>query len=159
MDVRSALASVIDGATLSRAEMRALFASFLASEVEPLPLAAFLGALAARGESASEIAGAADALRERMIVFEHDHPDAIDTCGTGGDGLASFNVSTAAAILAAACGAKVVKHGSRSQSSRCGSADLLEAAGIPLDLPPAAARVVLDEVGITFLFAPAYHPV
>ncbi len=158
MDLRAGLSTVVGGGTLSRAQAAALFGGLLDAEFEAAPLGALLGAMALRGETAEEIAGAADALRARMRTFEHGHRDAIDTCGTGGDGLGSFNVSTAAAIVAAAAGARVVKHGNRSQSSRCGSADLLEAAGIPLDPGPDAARAALDEAGITFLFAPAWHP-
>jgi anthranilate phosphoribosyltransferase len=121
-------------------------------------LAGWLASAATRGESESEIAGAVDALRAAMLPFEHEADDAIDTCGTGGDGVGSFNLSTAAAIVAAAAGCRVIKHGNRALSSRCGSADLLEAAGVPLDLSPAAAREVLERTGITFLFAPLYHP-
>jgi anthranilate phosphoribosyltransferase len=117
-----------------------------------------LVALAARGETADEIGGAAAALRAAALVFEHDAPDAIDTCGTGGDGLGVFNLSTAAAVVACAAGARVIKHGNRSVSSRCGSADLLEAAGIPLELTPPQAREVFEAEGIVFLFAPAWHP-
>ena len=163
MDCATALANVIDGRdrprrnAFARRDARCSRRS-LAEGSEPVQLGALLFALAVRGETAAEIAGAADALRASMIVFEHDHPGAIDTCGTGGDGSRSFNLSTAAAIVAAAAGARVIKHGNRSQSSRSGSADLLEAAGIPLDLSPARSRRVLDLVGITFLFAPAYHP-
>jgi anthranilate phosphoribosyltransferase len=158
MDLARALQRVVARGTLERAEARDVFARCLSEGVDPAQLGALLGALAARGEHPAEIAGAADALRDAMVPFPHDHPDAIDTAGTGGDGLASFNLSTAAAIVAAAAGARVIKHGNRSQSSRCGSADLLECAGIPLDLSPAHSRRILDEVGITFLFAPAYHP-
>jgi anthranilate phosphoribosyltransferase len=158
MDLARALQRVVARETLERAEARDVFARCLCEGVDPAQLGALLGALAARGEAAAEIAGAADALRDAMVPFVHDHPDAIDTAGTGGDGLSSFNLSTAAAIVAAAAGARVIKHGNRSQSSRCGSADLLECAGIPLDLSPGDSRRVLDEVGITFLFAPAYHP-
>lgn len=158
MDLEGSLQRVVDGGALERKEARDAFARCLCADVDTARLAALLTALATRGETPGEIAGAADALRDAMTPFEHDHPDAIDTAGTGGDGLSSFNLSTAAAIVAAAAGARVIKHGNRSQSSRCGSADLLEAAGLPLDMAPERSRRVLDRVGITFLFAPRYHP-
>jgi anthranilate phosphoribosyltransferase len=158
VDLHQARARVDEGGSLERAEARALVGGLFDDAFDGDALGAWLRALAARGETSDEIAGAADALRARMRVFAHDHAGAIDTCGTGGDGLGSFNVSTAAAIVAAGAGARVVKHGNRSQSSRCGSADLLEAAGIPLDPGPDRARRALDEAGITFLFAPAWHP-
>ncbi len=158
MDLSQARKRVSDGGSLERAEARALVGGLFDDTFDGDALAQLLRALAARGETSDEIAGAADALRSRMRVFAHDHTGAIDTCGTGGDGIGSFNVSTAAAIVAAGAGARVVKHGNRSQSSQCGSADLLEAAGIPLDPAPDDARRALDEAGITFLFAPAWHP-
>lgn len=158
MDLSKASARVAHGGSLERAEARALVGGLFDEVFDGDALAGLLRALAARGETSDEIAGAADALRSRMRVFAHDHDGAIDTCGTGGDGIGSFNVSTAAAIVAAGAGARVVKHGNRSQSSQCGSADLLEAAGIPLDPAPDDARRALDEAGITFLFAPAWHP-
>lgn len=158
--LREALRHVQAGAPLSRGESRAVFADALrgGDEEARLVLAGLVASLAQRGEGVDEIAGAADALRDAMTPFEHPFPEAVDTCGTGGDGLETFNLSTAAALVAAAAGARVVKHGGRSVSSRCGSADLLEALGLPLELPPDGARAVLEEVGITFLFAPAYHP-
>jgi len=158
LNLDEALRRVEAGAALAREESRAVFAGVLGAGTDPDLLGRFLLALARRGETAGEITGAADALRAAMVPFEHREAAAVDTCGTGGDGLGSFNLSTAAALVAAAAGAKVVKHGNRSVSSRCGSADLLEAAGIPLDLGPEPARAVLEEVGITFLFAPRYHP-
>lgn len=158
MNAREALQRSATGARFEREEAREIFGALLDGGFEAPQTAVFLSLLAQRGESADEIAGAALALRERMTVFEHEFPQAIDTCGTGGDGLSTFNFSTAAAIVAAAAGARVVKHGNRAASSRCGSADLLEAAGIALHLDAADARRVLEEVGITFLFAPAYHP-
>lgn len=158
MNLTQSLAVVVRGQTLSRDESRALVGELLERDVDSMTLAALLAALATRGEDADEIAGAAQALREHMRAFEHDHRDAIDTCGTGGDGLSMFNVSTAAAVVAAAAGARVIKHGNRSMSSRSGSADMLVAAGMPLDLTPEGSRRLLDELGITFLFAPHYHP-
>jgi anthranilate phosphoribosyltransferase len=158
MKLSQALKVVYGDEELSRDEARDVFAGALSGEADPVLLGAFLIALGKRGESPQEILGAAEALREAMLPFEHSCPDAIDTCGTGGDGLGSFNVSTAAAIIACAAGAKVIKHGNRSITSKCGSADLLEAAGIPLELSPEASRAVLEEVGITFLFAPHHHP-
>jgi anthranilate phosphoribosyltransferase len=158
MKLAAAVERARESGELSRAEARAVFAGILAGGFDEGLLAELLRGLAARGETPAEIAGGADALREAMVVFEHSYPDAIDTCGTGGDGAGSFNLSTAAAVVAAAAGAHVVKHGNRSQSSRCGSADLLEAAGIPLALDPDRSRRVLERAGITFLFAPAHHP-
>lgn len=158
MKLAEALASVLAGETLSREAARAVFAEALVEGSDAIQLAGLLSALAMRGERPAEIAGAVDALREAMVSFEHELPDAIDTCGTGGDGLETFNLSTAAAVVVAACGVPVIKHGNRSLSSKCGSADLLEAAGIAIELSPRAAREVLEEVGITFLFAPRYHP-
>ena len=158
MELREALRATLNGETLDRDQARSVFAGALTEHTDPVLFGGLLTALAARGETPDEIAGAAEALRAAALPFEHPFEDAIDTCGTGGDGLGTFNISTASAIVAAAAGAHVVKHGNRSVSSACGSADLLEAAGVALELEPTAARVVLERVGITFLFAPRYHP-
>ncbi len=158
MNLRDALRQSVRGVALSCDDAEAVFAGALSDRVDPVELGALLASMATRGETADEIAGAARALREAMIPFEHPFAEAIDTCGTGGDGLGLFNLSTAAAIVAASAGARVVKHGNRAASSKCGSADFLEAAGIPLELSGPAARAVLEEVGITFLFAPLHHP-
>lgn len=157
-ELTDALAHVSRGGRLQRGEARAVFGAVLRGGDDPVLLGGFLAALATRGETVDEICGAAEALRAAMEPFPHDCADAIDTCGTGGDGLGLFNLSTAAALVAAAAGARVIKHGNRAASSRCGSADLLESAGLPLELDPAQARAVLEETGITFLFAPRYHP-
>ncbi|RMH01635.1 MAG: anthranilate phosphoribosyltransferase [Planctomycetota bacterium] len=158
MPLAAAAARVRAGEELSAAETRELFGRALRPGCDEQALAELLLALAERGERPAEIAGAAAALRAAMPPFDHGCPEAVDTCGTGGDGLASFNLSTAAALVAAAAGARVVKHGNRSVSSKCGSADLLEAAGVRLELDPAAARRVFERCGIVFLFAPAFHP-
>jgi len=153
-----ALGALRAGAHLGCADSRALFGELLAGRVAEAEVAELLLALAARGENAEEIAGAAQAMRGAMRPFEHSHPEAVDTAGTGGDGLGLFNLSTAAALVAAAAGARVIKHGNRAASSRCGSADLLEAAGVRIDPAPERSRELLDELGICFLYAPAYHP-
>jgi anthranilate phosphoribosyltransferase len=115
--------------------------------------------LRAKGESADEITGAARALRDAMVPLETDEPETlVDTCGTGGGAVGTLNISTAAAFVVAGAGVPVAKHGNRSYTSRCGSADLLEALGVEIMLTPARAAVVLRETGIVFLFAPAYHP-
>lgn len=158
MNLQDALRQTIAGQPLGAEAMHEIVASVLAGEADPVVFGGLLVGLAMRGETREEILGAARAMRGAMLPFEHDCADAIDTCGTGGSGLDTFNVSTTGAIVAAAAGAKVIKHGNRSASSKCGSADLLEALGIPLELSPAAARTVLEEAGITFLFAPTYHP-
>jgi len=125
-----------------------------ASEAE---IAAFLVALKMKGETAAEIAGFARAMRDRMIVVDAG-PDVIDTCGTGGDGAGTFNISTVAAIVMAGAGAKVAKHGNRSISGSSGSADVLEALGVRVTLTPDEAARAIREIGIGFLFAPAMHP-
>ncbi len=159
MDLTQALRAVHSGATLAREEAEAVFRGALCEDSDPILFGAFLASLAQRGETPDEIVGAADALRSACTPFEaRGMQGAIDTCGTGGDGLGMFNLSTAAAIVACAAGAKVIKHGNRSLSSKCGSADLLEACGIEVALEPEAAARVFEQVGITFLFAPTYHP-
>lgn len=154
------IAAILDALScrhLSHEEARAAFRHLVSGAWSGLEISALLGALKARGESPEEIAGAAVALRESAVPFPRpDYPFA-DTCGTGGDGAGSFNISTAVALVAAEMGIPVAKHGNRSVSSRCGSADVLEAAGVRLDVPPEASRRILDEIGICFLFAPAYH--
>lgn len=149
---------VLNGGRLDREHAKAIFTDAFAGNSDPVALGALLTALAMRGETSEEIAGAAEAMRGRMEPFVHNYEDAIDTAGTGGDNLGTFNLSTAAALVACGAGARVIKHGNRAVSSRCGSADLLEAAGVRTVIAPAAARTCLEAVGITFLFAPRYHP-
>jgi anthranilate phosphoribosyltransferase len=115
-------------------------------------------ALRVRGETAEIIQAAVESLRAVMVAVDHGLPLVVDTCGTGGDGLGTLNVSTAAALVVAACGVPVAKHGNRSVSSRAGSADVIEALAIPIDVPPAMQAEVLKAAGIAFLFAPAHHP-
>jgi anthranilate phosphoribosyltransferase len=119
---------------------------------------AFLAALATKGETSSEVVGAARAMRARSLRVEHEFDVVVDTCGTGGDGANTINVSTAAGIVVAGCGVPVAKHGNRAASSACGSADVLEASGIALDEPAATARVRLARERFAFLFAQQYHP-
>jgi anthranilate phosphoribosyltransferase len=122
-------------------------------------MAALLMGLRVRGETALEVAGAARALREAMARLEHPSPTSlVDTCGTGGGTLGTFNISTAAALLAAGAGVRIAKHGNRSFTSRSGSADVLEALGVPIDIQVPRMRAVLDEAGIVFMFAPTMHP-
>jgi anthranilate phosphoribosyltransferase len=149
---------VLGRSDLTAAESEALFAEVLNGGADTAQLAEFLLALREKGECGDEITGSARAMRKAGLKPAGDFSGAIDTCGTGGDGQGGFNVSTAAALLACAAGAKVVKHGNRSVSSKSGSADLLEALGIKLEMPPAAAGELYEKTGFTFLFAPVYHP-
>ncbi len=147
--------------TLSMSEAAALMQRILDGDAADVELAALLGAMAARGETAAELAGFARALREAatpLPLHDAERMQLVDTCGTGGDGSGTFNISTAAALLAAAAGARVAKHGNRAITSRCGSADVLEALGVPVDLSPEAAADALREHGFCFLLAPAHHP-
>jgi anthranilate phosphoribosyltransferase len=139
-------------------DIRSAFDAILAGAWTPIQVGAFAVALRMRGESADEIVAAAESMRAAMIPVDHGLPMVVDTCGTGGDGSHSLNLSSAAAVVVAACGVVVAKHGNRSASSRCGSADVFEALGIPMDIPPARHAEVLREAGITFLFATAHHP-
>ena len=139
-------------------DVAAAFESILAGQWTPVQVGAFAVALRMMGDSADTIAEAAGVGRRAMAAVEHDLPVVVDTCGTGGDGAHTLNISSAAAVLVAACGLPVAKHGNRSASSRCGSADVFEAMGIPLDVPTAKQGRILHEAGIAFLFAPAHHP-
>ena len=143
---------------LSREETEALFGQLMDGALDAAQKSALLVALAMKGESAAEIAGAAAAMRRRVVPVPHSRPLAVDTCGTGGDGRGTFNISTAAALVAAAGGAAIAKHGNRSVSSRSGSADVLAALGVAIEVDAALAGRALDEIGIAFLFAPLLHP-
>jgi anthranilate phosphoribosyltransferase len=146
---------------LSREEASALMRQILAGEASDIELAGLLGALAGRGETADELAGFALALRSAarpLSLADAEKLELVDTCGTGGDASGSFNISTAAALVAAAAGAKVAKHGNRAITSKCGSADVLEALGVPVQLSPEDAGQSLRSHNFCFLLAPAHHP-
>jgi anthranilate phosphoribosyltransferase len=138
--------------------VRRVFDAIFAGAWSPVQVAGFSAALRARGESAETIGAAAGALRGAMVRVTHRLPRLLDTCGTGGDGLGTVNLSTGAAIIVSAAGVPVAKHGNRSASSRTGSADVLEALGIPLELPAEAVTELLHEVGIAFMLARFHHP-
>ena len=146
------------GGNLSPGTVRRVFDAILAGEWTPVQIAGFVSALRVRGETPEIVAAAAQAMRAAMVRVPHGLPRVLDTCGTGGDGLGTVNLSTGAAIVVASLGVPVAKHGNRAASSRAGSADVLEALGIPIDLPPAAAGPLLEKVGITFLMAQVHHP-
>lgn len=156
--VRDALRRWMAGASLAREEVEEIFGRLMDGELSEIEKTAVLVAMGTKGESPEEIAGAAMAMRQRVVPVEHRLVDVVDTCGTGGDARGTFNISTASALVAAAAGAPVAKHGNRSVSSRSGSADVLEALGVPLDLDMSRLAPCLEEVGIVFLFAPRHHP-
>ncbi len=158
LDARSALVRLTAGESLSREETEELFGQLMDGLVSETLKAALLVALRMKGEAVSEISGAAAAMRSRSIPIPHKTQGLVDTCGTGGDGRGTFNISTAAALVAAAAGVPVAKHGNRSVSSRSGSADVLAALGVNIEISPETAGRTLDTVGITFLFAPLLHP-
>ena len=150
------LAKLVDGRVLSPDEAHAFFAACLRGEPTPAQVAAAVTALRIRGETVEEIAAFATAMRDAALTLDHPY-DVIDTCGTGGDGQHTFNISTAAALVLAGAGLKVAKHGNRALSSKSGSSDVLAALGVNLAASPAQQRRSLDDAGIAFLFAPAYH--
>jgi anthranilate phosphoribosyltransferase len=157
--LRSAIEQLAHGHSLSRGEAAAAFGVVMRGEATPVQTAALLMGLRAKGETAEEVAGAAAALRSAMVRLPRPVDDAaVDTCGTGGGRVGTLNISTAAAFVVAGAGVPVAKHGNRSFTSRSGSADVLEALGIEISLPPEEAARVLDAAGIVFLFAPTYHP-
>jgi anthranilate phosphoribosyltransferase len=153
-----ALSRLYVGESLTETEAEALFTELVAGRLPEPAIAAILVALRLKGETAPELIGAARALRAADRDFPRPDYLFADSCGTGGDGSASINVSTAVAFTVAACGLPVAKHGNRSVTSRCGSADVLEQLGAKLDVAPETARRSLDETGVCFLFAPLYHP-
>ncbi len=155
--VRAALATVVEGGTLSQTEARAAMTSVMEGEATPAQLGALLAALRVRGETVDELAGFASAMREHAVRVDAP-PDTVDTCGTGGDGRGTFNISTAAAIVVAAAGVPVAKHGSRAITSVSGSSDAIDALGLTVELSPTEAADSLREDGFAFLFAPNYHP-
>ncbi len=155
--IREALAALVEGMSLSAGAMTAVVGQIMDGAATPAQVGALLAALRMKGETVDEVVGAAQAMRQRMLRVDTDMPVLLDTCGTGGDGSGSVNVSTLAAFILAACGVKVAKHGNRALSSRSGSHDVLEALGIDPAPGPEAARRCLQQLGVCFMFAPAYH--
>src|SRR5215475_14260137 len=156
--IQPAIAELMDGRDLSQEGARDVMRSIMDGDATPGQIGAFLVALRIKGETADEIAGCAEAMREHVLVVRPARTDLVDTAGTGGDGARTFNISTAAALVAAAAGAAVAKHGNRAVSSSSGSADVLEALGFTLELPPERIERSIDELGFGFLFAPTHHP-
>ncbi len=157
MDIQAAIRAVTERRNLGGAEMESVMRAIMTGEATPAQIGGFLVGLRMKGESVEEIAAAARVMRELATRVEAGDGHLVDTCGTGGDSSGSFNVSTASALVVAAAGGKVAKHGNRSVSSQCGSADVLEAAGVRLELSPAQVARCIEELGVGFLFAPLHH--
>ena len=155
--ILDAIRKLADGLDLTQSEAKAAMHAIMAGEATPAQISGFIMALRVKGETVDEIAGCAEAMREHATRIRPNRPVLVDTCGTGGDGANTFNISTAAAFVAAGAGVPVAKHGNRSVSSKCGSADVLEALGVRIDLAPAQVEACIDAVGIGFLFAPQFH--
>src|SRR5690554_5872923 len=155
--VQEAIRRVVEGENLDESSAYAAMKSIMAGEATQAQIGALITALRMKGETVDEITGCAKAMREHAFRIEADVDTLVDTCGTGGDGSNTFNISTAAAFVAAGAGLSVAKHGNRSVSSRCGSADVLEALGVKIDLEPGQVEECLKEVGIGFLFAQKFH--
>jgi anthranilate phosphoribosyltransferase len=157
MDIKTALNKIAQGTDLTGAEMREVMNLIMSGEATPSQIGAFLMGMRVKGESVGEIAAAVSILREKMVKVEAP-PDAIDIVGTGGDGGGTLNISTAAAIVVAACGVPVAKHGNRALSSKSGAADVLMALGVKIDLTPEQISRCIKEAGIGFMFAVSHHP-
>ena len=157
MDIKSALAEVVEGRSLTESDMESVMRAIMSGESTPAQIGGLLVALRLKGETIDELTAAARIMREFSLRVEVDADHLIDTCGTGGDGTQTFNISTTAAFVAAGAGAHVAKHGNRSVSSASGSADVLEAAGVRLDLEPEAVAQCIREAGVGFMFAPTHH--
>jgi anthranilate phosphoribosyltransferase len=156
--IQNALARLLDGENLTRAETRDVMGTIMSGEATPAQIGGFVVALRLKGETADEIAGAAEAMRAHVVEVRPSRVDLVDTAGTGGDGANTFNISTAAALVAAAAGAGVAKHGNRAVSSASGSADVLEELGFQLELSADQIAQSIDELGFGFMFAPLHHP-
>lgn len=158
MDIKDAIGTIVSRIDLSEAEMQAVMRQIMTGGATPTQIGGFLAGLRAKGESVTEISAAARVMRELAMQVKVRPEHLVDTCGTGGDGKSIFNVSTGAAFVVAAAGGRVAKHGNRSMSSKSGSADVLEAMGVPLELHPELVAQCIDTIGIGFMFAPAHHP-
>lgn len=155
----TAIRRLADGRSLDSALAGEAFDAIMSGEASPAQVAGMLVGLRVKGETPDEVAGAAGAMRRAMLSVDARDPDSlVDTCGTGGGSLTTFNISTAAALVAAGMGVRIAKHGNRSFTSRCGSADVLEALGVNIELPPERAAEVLERAGIVFMYAPLMHP-
>jgi len=155
--IRESLKKLIGKIDLSEEEMAALIGEIMSGNATDAQIGAIMAALATKGETFSELAGAARAMRRRAVRIQTNADTVVDTCGTGGDGSNTFNISTTAAFVVAGCGVTVAKHGNRSVSSKCGSADLLEALGVNLNIGPEVVEEAVRQIGIGFLFAPLFH--
>ena len=155
--IKEAIESLVSGKSLSFEQASGVMEEIMSGQATPAQIAAFVTALRIKGETVDEIAGLASVMRAKAVPVVVT-PPVVDTCGTGGDASGSFNISTAAAFVAAGAGLRVAKHGNRAMSSQCGSADVLEALGVKIDLGAEAVAKCLETVGIGFMFAPAFHP-
>ncbi len=156
--IKEAIAKVVEGLNLSMIETEGVMREIMGGEATPVQIASFITALRIKGETAEEIAGCARIMQQHALQVNPKRIDVVDTCGTGGDASGTFNISTTVAFVAAGAGLGVAKHGNRSVSSQCGSADLMEALGVKIDLQPTQVAQCVDEVGIGFCFAPSFHP-
>ncbi len=156
--IQQAIEQLLDGRDLGRERAREVMDEIMRGDATEAQIGGFLVALRAKGETVDEITGCAEAMREHALPVRARRAELVDTAGTGGDGARTLNISTAAAIVAAAAGAAVAKHGNRAVSSACGSADVLEALGFELELPPERIARSIDELGFGFMFAPLHHP-
>ncbi len=157
-EFRAVLRALVARQDLDAETMAGAIGAIMDADWSPVQSGAFLAALASKGETVAEVVGAAEAMRARSLHVEHELDEVFDTCGTGGDGAHTFNISTAVGFVVAGCGLPVAKHGNRAASSRCGSADVLEASGIAIDASPESAARSLQRDGFAFLFAQRYHP-
>ncbi|HEX5340733.1 MAG TPA: anthranilate phosphoribosyltransferase [Gammaproteobacteria bacterium] len=157
MDIKEAISHIVDREDLSRADMEAAMRQIMTGNATATQIGGFLAGLRAKGETVDEITAAATVMRELALRVTVSGEHLVDTCGTGGDGKGLFNVSTAAAFVVAAAGARVAKHGNRAMSGSTGSADVLEAMGVRVDLPPERIAGCIERIGIGFMFAPAHH--
>ena len=155
--IKEAINNLVSGSSLDFKQAAGVMAEIMSGEATPAQIAAFITALRIKGETVDEIAGLASVMRDKAVPVKAT-PPVIDTCGTGGDNCSSFNISTTAAFVAAGAGLRVAKHGNRAMTSHCGSADVLEALGVKIDLGAEAVTKCLEEVGIGFMFAPIFHP-
>ncbi len=154
---RDYLQQIVSGKHLDEKCMADMLSEIFSGQITNAQIGAFMAALATKGETEEELAGAATAMRRKAYRIQCAAGTVVDTCGTGGDGLSTFNISTTTAFVVAGCGVTVAKHGNRSVSSKCGSADVLESLGVRLDLDPELVEEAVGEIGIGFLFAPLYH--